>query len=200
MGACCSTTRRSRHCPQIRVARRAGAVLRSPSGGRVWRIICRRQMRGISHRGHDSECRLQRQQHATPDRDQMICAPSTSSVVLALTSALRDRGIANPAGVVSCKITYCVSEPMYWIEAREEVRPTLAEILTLVLRRAFPIQRRRWVLHAGQAQALVNPTSKFVLHRLRGRRKGPHRLLPAEERLILPAAGRGHGTRARYRT
>lgn len=129
----------------------------------------------------------------------MICAPSTSSVLLAVASALEDRGIDNPADVVSCGITYCASEPMYWIEAREEVRQALAEVLTVVIGRELTV-RRRWVLHAGEARALVYPTSRFLPDRLHGRRKGPHRALPKTEGPILPGSARGHDTRARHRS
>jgi hypothetical protein len=129
----------------------------------------------------------------------MICAPSTRSVVLAVASALRDRDTINPSDLVSCGITYCASEPMYWIEAREEVRATLAEILSEVIRRGFPIQRR-WVLHAGEARALIYATSRLMPQRFRSRRKGPHRALPKAEAPILPASGGRQRTRARPRT
>lgn len=48
----------------------------------------------------------------------MISAPSRIDVLLAL---------ANPDDV-SCGITYCANEPMYWIE--EDVRSMMAEILS----------------------------------------------------------------------
>jgi len=81
---------------------------------------------------------------------------------------------------------------MYWIEAREEVRSTVAEILSVVIDRDFPVKKRRWVLHAGEVRALIHPTSRLLPPRLRARRKGPHRALPKADGPILPPSGHGY--------
>jgi hypothetical protein len=91
----------------------------------------------------------------------MIRPPSQSDVLLALVPALLKRSVANPSAALACGITYRGTAPLYWVEAREDVRSMVAEIISGLIRRTLPV-KRRWMLNAEEAIALVSPTARAL--------------------------------------